>query len=139
MYRVDDRYIIDESHRYVIEFAIRSDGKTIPALDFYQGSLTKKEQIQFDAFCSALSEHGYSLSHKHSSFRSERYELYSYRKTSEKSGEKKLIRFPCFQKDNRWIFTHGFWKPLIKSKWPEAEFVLAFTIKEEVIKRESIF
>ena len=50
-------------------------------------------------------------------------------------GGKGMIRIPCFRIDNRWILTHGFWKPS-QSKWPECEFVTAEKIHQEVMLRE---
>jgi hypothetical protein len=44
---------------------------------------------------------------------------------------KKLIRFPCFSDGNKWILTHGFYKPGAQSgkgKWPEREIDRANTI-----------
>ena len=50
-------------------------------------------------------------------------------------GGKGLIRMPCFMVGERWILTHGFWKPP-QPKWPEPEYTKAFTIIREVMDRE---
>jgi hypothetical protein len=138
MYRVDDRYIIEDTNRYVIEFAIRKDG-SIPGLEFYNKDLDDAQRRKFDACCLALSEHGFSLSHGSGFFKHERDDVFTYTQTTKKAYRQGvgLIRFPCFQKDNRWIFTHGFWKPRKKiKKWQESFFDLTFEIRNEVIERE---
>ncbi len=50
------------------------------------------------------------------------------------------IRFPCFQKGNRWILTHGFYKPGAqkgKGRWPKKEFDRAATIMHEHLSRDT--
>lgn len=138
MYKVDDRCIIEDANRYVIEFAIRKDG-SIPGLIFFNKDMGEDERTRFHAFCLALSEHGGSLASNHGFFKRERDSIYAIRQTTHKGyrGGIGLIRFPCFQKDNRWIMTHGFWKPRKEiKKWPEGEFERAFEIRNEVIERE---
>jgi hypothetical protein len=138
MYRDDDRYIIEYANRYVIEFAIRKDG-SIPGLVFYNKDLDDSQRTKFQACCLALSEHGLALVHKCGFFKHERDEIFAYTRTTEKAYKEGigLIRFPCFRKNDRWIFTHGFWKPRKEiKKWPESEFVRAFEIRNEVIERE---
>jgi hypothetical protein len=138
MYRDDDRYIIEYANRYVIEFAICKDG-SIPGLVFFNKDMGEPERTRFQAFCLALSEHGGSLACNQGFFKRERDGIYAIRQTTHKRyrGGIGLIRFPCFQKDNRWILTHGFWKPRKEiKKWPESEFVRAFEIRNELIERE---
>lgn len=138
MYKDDNRFIIEEAKKYVIEFAIRKDG-TIPGLDFYNKDLDDLQRTKFMACCLALSEHGFALSHSSGFFKHERDDIFAYTRTTEKAYKEGvgLIRFPCFQRNDRWIFTHGFWKPRKKNKkWPESEFDRAFMIRKEVIERE---
>jgi hypothetical protein len=137
MYKVDDRYIIEDAKRYVIEFAIR-EADSIPGLDFFNKDLDDPQRTKFKACCLALSEHGLALVHRCGFFKHERDEIFAYTRTTKKAYKEGigLIRFPCFRKVDRWIFTHGFWKPRKHKKWPESEFERAFEIRNEVIERE---
>ena len=49
------------------------------------------------------------------------------------------IRFPCFQDGNKWIVTHGFFKPGAQKGmggWPEAEIRRAKEIMAEYYQRK---
>jgi hypothetical protein len=50
------------------------------------------------------------------------------------------VRFPCFRDGNKWIVTHGFFKPGAKSgrgKWPAAEVTRAEEIRSEYLRRKA--
>ena len=63
--------------------------------------------------------------------------LWTFKKKTQKrpGGGKGLIRMPCVMVGERWILTHGFWKPP-QAKWPESEYSKAFAIVREVMDRE---
>ncbi len=67
-------------------------------------------------------------------FKHERDSLWTFKRKSKHSdkGGDGMIRIPCFRRDDRWILTHGFWKPP-KSKWPEREFTIAEEIRLEFL------
>jgi len=48
--------------------------------------------------------------------------------------DRRQIRIPCFRHDNRWIVTHGFYKP--GSAWDEGEFTLATKIMNAVLSQQ---
>lgn len=70
-------------------------------------------------------------------FKAERPPFWAFKRWSMNSpkGGKGMIRIPCFRIDDRWILTHGFWKPP-QSEWPECHFTTAQQIYREVMLRE---
>ena len=88
------------------------------------------------AFFKHLADNGEDRLDKHL-FRKEKNSFSTFKRTSRCSpqGGKGLIRLPCFRIGNRWILTHGFWKPL-RAEWPKDACALAETIRGEVLARE---
>jgi hypothetical protein len=52
----------------------------------------------------------------------------------------KQIRFPCFQDGNKWIITHGFFKPGARrgglGEWPPTEVDRAVNLREVYFERK---
>lgn len=47
-------------------------------------------------------------------------------------------RFACFEDGNRWVLTHGFWKPGAQKglgKWPQREIDRAVDLRNEYLKQ----
>jgi len=137
-----DTHIVAEGARRTVEYAVRDD-ETMPAWGFIK-SLEAREKAAVQAFLRHLADVGEEGIHNKKRFRRERDAIWAVKRraTKGKRGESKekrassLIRLPCFRDGNRWILTHGFWKPP-KAKWPEAEFTLAFEIMNEQLSREA--
>lgn len=119
-----------------MEYAVRDDG-TMPAKRFLE-TLPGPDRAFFLVRFQRLADVGERMMNNSAVFKHERENIWCFRRTTKSSpeGGKGLIRFVCFRLANRWILTHGFWKPLNKSKWSEREFTLAFEIYNEVLKRE---
>src|SRR5207302_8687416 len=80
-----------------------------------------------------MAEHGQVASKR---FGKEMGQLYAFKHEVRKV----QIRFPCFQDGNRWILTHGFFKPGAQKKrgtWPESEVTRAAQIRSEYFQRKS--
>lgn len=141
-----DTHIVVVGKRRTVEYAVRDDGSK-PAKDFLD-ALEAKEKAAVVALLSHLAEVGEEGFHNRKRFRQERPPIWAIKrkaaqgkkeKSKKKSKEKRasrLIRLPCFRDGDRWIITHGFWKPPTKSEWPEEEFTLAFKIMNEQLSRE---
>ena len=65
-------------------------------------------------------------------FKHEKGDIYAFKA---KTNEKKMVRIPCFRIRNRWILTHGFYKPG-RSKWRPQEFTTAERIQLEHMEWE---
>lgn len=133
MAKVDPQIYIGRAR--AVEYAVRKDG-TMPAKEFLS-SLSTKDQAKLSALFRQLGDLG-EKNNNPQRFCHEREGIYAFKWTTKAgpTGGKGLIRFPCFRHGNRWILTHGFWKPLNDNKWPEKEFTLAFEIRDEVLQRE---
>ena len=131
----DEKHIIVDGDMRIVEYAVCSDG-SMPAAVFVN-SLDRKDQAMLFKFFQHLANAGERGFRNTERFKQERGELYTFRHTTRlgpKHGVQRL-RLPCFRFDNRWIITHGFWKPP-QSKWPEEQFIRAFAIQKDVVTRE---
>ncbi len=127
--------IAARGHRRIVEYAIRADGR-MPAKEFLDG-LDIRDRNHLKAWFVHLADGGEQEMNNDQVFKAERPPFWTFKRRSKKSpkGGDGMIRMPCFRVDNRWILTHGFWKPP-QSKWPEREFTLAEQIRQEVLARE---
>ncbi|MCD4726890.1 MAG: hypothetical protein K8R46_04470, partial [Pirellulales bacterium] len=100
-------------------------------------SLTKRDRPHLMARFLHLANGGEQQMNNDRVFKAERPPFWTFKRTSRNSpkGGEGMIRIPCFRIEDRWILTHGFWKPP-QSKWPEREFVTAEKIRQEVMLRE---
>ncbi len=124
-----DEHIAVRVGNWVVEYAIRQDG-TMPAKDFVNSLDPSVKDRILAAFRHVAQTGGRGVPPQ--VFKHERDELWAFKCKH----EKRRIRLPCFRRNNRWIVTHGFFKPP-RSKWPEQEFTLAFLIRDDVVRRES--
>ena len=131
----DVRPIAARGRVRIVENAIRKDG-SMPAKGFLDG-LDKRDRNHLMAFFVHLANGGERDMTNDKVFKAERPPFWTFKRRSKKSpkGGDGMIRMPCFRVDNRWILTHGFWKPP-QSKWPEREFVLAEQIRQEFLARQ---
>jgi hypothetical protein len=139
----DDIHIVTHGRIRIVEYAVRQDGSA-PAKVFFD-LLDKRDRAYFLARFQLLANDGERGICNEDVFKRERELpknigdgwLWAFKKKTHKrpGGGKGMIRVPCFLYQNRWILTHGFWKPP-QPKWPETEFSLAFQIIREVIQRE---
>ena len=129
----------------IVEYAVRKDG-SVPAKVFFD-SLNERDQAWLLVRFRMLADEGKRGISNEDVFRREREIpedikgtggwLWAFKKKTKKrpGGGKGLIRMPCFMVGERWILTHGLWKPP-QPKWPEPEYTKAFTIIREVMDRE---
>ncbi len=100
-----------------VEFAMRANGR-FPAEEFLDELSPADRAIFIDLF-QQMADFGHT--HNPSRFSHERRKIYGFKA---KGRGNKLIRIPCFQKSNRWILTHGFFKPGAqkgRGPWPVEE------------------
>ena len=133
----DTCHIAFEGRKRTVEYAVRKDG-TMPAKDFL-ASLDKRDRNNLRARFQHLADGGEQEMNNDQVFKAERPPFWAFKRDSKHSpkGGKGMIRIPCFRIGNRWILTHGFWKPP-QSKWPEHAFTLAEEIRQEVLSREKL-
>ncbi|MBU4273971.1 MAG: hypothetical protein KKA28_19230 [Planctomycetes bacterium] len=131
----DDKHIVARGRLRVVEYAIRSDG-SMPAKDFLF-SLSKRDRQHLLNRFLHLANGGEQQMNNDQVFKAERPPFWAFKRWSMNSpkGGKGMIRIPCFRIDDRWILTHGFWKPP-QSEWPECHFTTAQQIYREVMLRE---
>jgi hypothetical protein len=113
-----------------VEFAVRQSGG-VPAKEFFD-SLPGKAKPRFAVLFQHMANYG-SVSDKR--FKKEMGKLFAFRHEV----GKRQIRFPCFQDGNRWILTHGFFKPGAQKgmgKWPEREIKRAQEMETEYWARK---
>ena len=108
----------------------------MPARDFLI-SLDKRDRDHLRARFQHLADGGEQEMNNDRVFKAERPPFWAFKRNSKHSpkGGDGMIRMPCFRIGDRWILTHGFWKPP-QSEWPEYEFTLAEEIRQEVLARE---
>jgi hypothetical protein len=126
-----------------VECAVRPNGRA-PAEEFLDTELENVREkgkhepqatarARFLALFQQMANHG-ELSGKR--FGKEMGHLYAF-----KHEVRKLqIRFPCFQDGNRWILTHGFFKPGARKKkgtWPQSEVTRAEQIRSEYLQKKT--
>ena len=131
----DIRNIAAKGRKRIIEYAIRKDG-SMPAKEFLDG-LDKRDRNHLRARFQHLADGGEQEMNNDQVFKAERPPFWTFKRKSKNSpkGGDGMIRIPCFRIGNRWILTHGFWKPP-QSEWPEHAFVLAEQIRQEFSARE---
>ncbi len=131
----DSSRIVIKGHVRTVEYAVRADG-SVPARDFLL-SLHQRDRGHLLARFKHLADGGEQQMNNDQVFKAERPPFWAFKRNSKNSpqGGKGMIRMPCFRIGNRWILTHGFWKPP-QSKWPESEFAVAQQIRQEVVHRE---
>lgn len=116
-----------------VEFAMRANGK-FPAEEFLDGLSPADRAIFIDLF-QQMADFGHT--HNPSRFSHERGKIYGFKA---KARSNKLIRFACFQRSNRWILTHGFFKPGAqkgRGAWPPEELDKADRIMSEHLTHEA--
>ena len=115
-----------------VECVIRLAGDA-PALDFIKGDLNQREMAAVLEIFQKMANYG-EVPPKQ--FKSEMNGLSAFRHER----QSRLIRFPCFRDSNRWILTHGFFKPGAKKgrgKWPTAEINRATESRASYFARKS--
>ena len=117
-----------------VEFGRLNDG-SMPAKEFLD-SLKPKDRDCLLATLERVAEHGVLGVNNNKRFKQER-DFWAAKKRNCKGGPKgrDMVRLPGFVSRDRFILTHGFWKPP-KSPWPEKEFTTAETIRQEILARE---
>jgi hypothetical protein len=129
MAAADDHIAVRVGNR-TVEYAVRSNGE-MPAKDFVESLPLKTQHRILASFHHVALTAGRDVSPM--IFQHERDEIWTFKCKD----QKRRLRLPCFQRDQRWIVTHGFVKPP-QARWPEQHFTLAFEIMREVITREAI-
>jgi hypothetical protein len=117
--------VVAEGAWGTVEYAVRPSG-SVPAKDFFD-ALDEKAQASFAVLFQNMANVG-RLSSKR--FKKEMGNLYTFKHEV----GKRQIRFPCFRDGNRWILTHGFFKPGAKKglgAWPKPEVDRAKAIEAE--------
>jgi hypothetical protein len=140
----DDSNIVARGRIRTVEYAVRKD-ETVPAKEFFD-SLDERDKAFLLVRFQILANEGERGISNEDIFKRERElpedigvhgHLWTFKKKTQKrpGGGKGMMRIPCFLYQNRWLLTHGFWKPP-QPKWPEVEFSKAFQIILEVVERE---
>jgi hypothetical protein len=114
-----------------VDFAVLESGK-IPAKEFFDEEMSVAERASFLDVFQNMADFGVVPSKR----------FHTMGKISAFRDVKSQIRFPCFRDENRWILTHGFFKPGArnkkKGKWPTTEIVRAKGIHEEYLARKKL-
>lgn len=113
-----------------IEWAVLSDG-TMPGREFYN-DLPKKTKALFNASWRKMATTG-SIGQKRK-FKRVDEEFSAFKGDTP---ENRMVRFPCFRRGNRWILTHGFFKPPQK-RWPASAIPTAQRIRDEHLANEAL-
>lgn len=136
-----DTHIAAQGPLRTVEYAVRND-ESMPAREFIR-KLEPGDRAEVFQFLQHLADNGEQAVSNSKRFKKEREGLWAYKKKApqgkrKNKGKRKsqMMRIPCFREGRRWILTHGFWKPP-QSKWPEAQFALAFEIMNEQLAREA--
>lgn len=115
-----------------VEFAIRTSG-AMPAEKFLRE--LENDAARFLVLFHEMAALGHVLNSAR--FSQEEGKIYAFKNRLPKKN--KQVRFPCFQIGNRWLLTHGFFKPGAKKgrgKWPRAELDRAKQIMGEHMQFE---
>jgi hypothetical protein len=112
-----------------VEYAVCDDG-TSPSKEFYE-SLRTEDRAKFAPLFQLMANTGFIRGK--SKFRKERGHIFAFKKNA---ADGRMIRFPCFRHEKRWILTHGFYKPA-QNEWPEVHFTTAERVMSEHLGRIS--
>lgn len=107
----------------------------MPSAKFLR-ELDDLDAARFLVLFQEMAEHGHVLNSAR--FSQEEGKIYAFKHRLPKKN--KQVRFPCFQIGNRWLLTHGFFKPGAKKgrgKWPRAQLDRAKRIMGEHMQFES--
>jgi len=116
-----------------VEFAIRQSG-TMPARDFLLG--LGDDAARFLTLFQEMADLGHVLNPAR--FSQEDRKIYAFKHRPARTNRQ--VRFPCFQVGDRWLLTHGFFKPGAqrgRGRWPQRELDRAWQIRGEHIELES--
>ncbi|MBC8218456.1 MAG: hypothetical protein H8E73_08330 [Planctomycetes bacterium] len=125
--------VVPEGPWGTVEFAIRTSGK-MPAQKFLRD--LGDDAARAMALFREMVEYGRVLNSVR--FSQEAGKIYAFKHRLAKKNRQ--VRWPCFQIGNRWLLTHGFFKPGAqrgRGKWPREELQRALQIKREHLELES--